>query len=119
MRLRYSWPDGGQPLVLGPTARSPRPRCLGPTPRALHRPAPHLATRLCFNFNFIFKCAVWVRAGAHSDDDTRLAFWFIVHRLQFGFRQENILMMTDDCPDPTRRPTKANMFQVGGVGGVA
>lgn len=22
-------------------------------------------------------------------------------------------MMTDDCPDPLRRPTKANMFQVG------
>lgn len=22
-------------------------------------------------------------------------------------------MMTDDCPDPMRRPTRANMFQVG------
>lgn len=40
--------------------------------------------------------------------------------LQFGFKQENILMMTDDCPDPLRRPTRANMFQarVAGWGGV-
>lgn len=30
---------------------------------------------------------------------------------KFGFRQENILMMTDDHPDPLRRPTKANMMQ--------
>ncbi|KAL4438686.1 hypothetical protein ABPG77_006290 [Micractinium sp. CCAP 211/92] len=30
---------------------------------------------------------------------------------KFGFKQENILMMTDDCPDPLRRPTRANMYQ--------
>lgn len=32
-------------------------------------------------------------------------------KTKFGFKQENILMMTDDCPDPLRRPTRANMFQ--------
>ncbi|PSC73732.1 metacaspase-1 isoform X2 isoform B [Micractinium conductrix] len=32
-------------------------------------------------------------------------------KTKFGFKQENILMMTDDCPDPMRRPTKANMHQ--------
>jgi hypothetical protein len=30
---------------------------------------------------------------------------------QFGFKQDSILMMTDDCPDPMRRPTRNNMFQ--------
>lgn len=32
-------------------------------------------------------------------------------KTKFGFKQDSILMMTDDCPDPMRRPTRNNMFQ--------
>lgn len=32
-------------------------------------------------------------------------------KTKFGFQQENILMMTDEVPDPLRQPTRMNMWQ--------
>ena len=41
-------------------------------------------------------------------NDARCMHYLLVHRL--GFREDQILFMTDDHPDTSRRPTKANMF---------
>lgn len=42
-------------------------------------------------------------------NDAKCMEYMLLHR--FGFKQENILLMTDDHPDPLRRPTRYNMFQ--------
>ena len=41
-------------------------------------------------------------------NDARCMHYFLTQR--FGFREENILFMTDDHPDPWRRPTRYNMM---------
>jgi hypothetical protein len=41
-------------------------------------------------------------------NDARCMHYLLRHRLDF--RDENILFMADDHPDPSRRPTKANMI---------
>ena len=42
-------------------------------------------------------------------NDARCMHYLLRHRL--GFHDENILFMSDDHPDPMRRPTKANILQ--------
>ena len=41
-------------------------------------------------------------------NDSRCMHYLLTHRL--GFREDQVLFMTDDHPDPMRRPTKANIF---------
>lgn len=41
-------------------------------------------------------------------NDSRCMHYLLTRRL--GFREDQILFMTDDHPDPNRRPTKANIF---------
>lgn len=42
-------------------------------------------------------------------NDAKCMEYLLIHR--FGFKQENILLFTDDHPDPLRRPTRYNIYQ--------